>query len=355
MRAGSRVEVGLHFTLHLASQYSIPEVVRFASLARQLGFDRVWINDNFGYRHTLVALGAIAAGRAADGLPLGVAITHPYARNPLDAAAAFASLTELMPTPDLIVGLAIGDLYILGTTVDMLKPSRTVVEMARLLQQLWRGEPVRFTDFPNLSTLYRLRPERTFAMSFTPRRPIRLYCAGSARLVADALPYCDGIIIGGEFITLVQAGMLATHMGSIVESRGEGSSFKKMCEINVSVSRDRRAARDFAKKYVCHGISRQPDPVLERLGIDVERVQTVRTAFSRGGTVEQVAGLVTDDMVDAIFVAGTPDECVDRLRPYLDEATTHGFDHVLLAKLGPDYGEAINILGSGILPAIRAM
>jgi 5,10-methylenetetrahydromethanopterin reductase len=351
-------ELGLHFTLHMATQYTIPDLARLASLGQRHGFGRIWINENFGYRHTLVALSAIAAVREADGLPLGVAITHPYARNPLDAAAAFASLTEVMARQNLIVGLAIGDYFILGNSVHMLRPSQLVVEMARLLKELWKGETVRFADFPNISSLYRLKQDRSFKMSFKPCNAISLYCAGSVKLVSEALPYCDGIIIGGEFITLVEGGMLETHLEAIEQSRKrvtEVKPFKKMCEINVSVSRDRKAARQFASKYVCHGISRQPDALLQRLGIDIKQVEAVRAAFARGGTIHQVSELVTDDMIDAIFVAGTPEECIDRVALYLKEAANRGFDHVLMAKLGPDYAEAIKILGDEMLPSIARM
>lgn len=346
-----RAELGLQFTLHLATQYTIPELVHLARLGSHYGFQRIWINENFGYRHTLLTLGAIASDGGTDRLHLGVAITHPYARNPLDAAAAFSSLTELAAPRDLVVGLAIGDLFILGNTVEMFKPFQTVVETARFLNELWQGETVDFAEFPLLVDLYRLRADRSFKLSVTPQAPIALYCAGSARLVSQAMPYCDGMIIGGEFITMVEGGVLESHLRSI-SPPPEGRPFRKMCEINISVSRDRPAARRFAAKYVCHGIARQPDALLERLGLDLGRIASVRAAFAAGGTVEQVAELVSDDMIDAIFVAGTPGECRERVRRYLFEAAARDFDHVVLAKLGPDYEEALNLLGEELIPDV---
>lgn len=71
-----------------------------------------------------------------------------------------------------------------------------------------------------------------------------------------------------------------------------------------------------------------------------------------GGTVEDASKIVTDSLVNVNFLAGTPEEIVDRVREFLDATAELGFDAVSFAKLGPDYREALQLLGTEVLPKL---
>ena len=62
--------------------------------------------------------------------------------------------------------------------------------------------------------------------------------------------------------------------------------------------------------------------------------------------------MITDSMVDAGFIAGTPRECIGKLEEMCSQAKAYGFDQICLAKLGPDYEEAITLLANEMLPSI---
>jgi alkanesulfonate monooxygenase SsuD/methylene tetrahydromethanopterin reductase-like flavin-dependent oxidoreductase (luciferase family) len=81
-------------------------------------------------------------------------------------------------------------------------------------------------------------------------------------------------------------------------------------------------------------------------------VLRIKQAFEAGGTIEDVASLISDRMVDAGFIAGTPRDCAAALEEMYARAQEYGFDQICLAKLGPDYEEAITLLSSDLLPAI---
>ena len=49
-------------------------------------------------------------------------------------------------------------------------------------------------------------------------------------------------------------------------------------------------------------------------------------------------------MVDVGFIAGTPRDCIEPLEEMCAYAQEFGFDQICLAKLGPDYEEAITVL-----------
>jgi alkanesulfonate monooxygenase SsuD/methylene tetrahydromethanopterin reductase-like flavin-dependent oxidoreductase (luciferase family) len=88
------------------------------------------------------------------------------------------------------------------------------------------------------------------------------------------------------------------------------------------------------------------------LGVDRETVIQIKQAFETGGMIEQVSALITDAMVDIGFIAGTPSECAKTLEEMCARAQEYGFDQILLAKLGPNYEDAITVLARDLLPAV---
>ncbi len=52
---------GVQFTTQLASQYTVPEIVELAQIARTEGFHQVWVTDTLSFRNVFVVLTTIAA------------------------------------------------------------------------------------------------------------------------------------------------------------------------------------------------------------------------------------------------------------------------------------------------------
>ena len=100
---------------------------------------------------------------------------------------------------------------------------------------------------------------------------------------------------------------------------GSPNDIKKVCEINISVSSDYEKARNFPKRYIAHmlvvleamGFSNEE---FQALGVERETVIQIKQAFETGGTIEQVSALISDEMVDVGFIAGTPRDCVTAAR-----------------------------------------
>ena len=355
-----RGEVGLQFTTHLAKHYSVPQWVELAEFARDHGFAQVWVNDNLGHRNVFVILTAIAAKVPIN---LGTAIFVPYFRNPIDAADAFASISELMNGREISVGIARGDYAQAGNQIHMLKPLAMVKQTVECLKKLFDGETIRYGDYPALAAYFNLRSESRIQLGLRSQSPVRFYCGGNGpKIMGIAGEIMDGVLIGGFFIPLVRSGKLAgllekTERGRI--SAGRQSPLRKVCEINISVSNDHEKARAFPKRYIAHmlvvleamGFS---DDEFAALGVERATVLRIKNAFEAGGTIEEVAALISDKMVDAGFIAGTPRDCAPALEEMCARAQEFGFDQICLAKLGPNYEEAITLLSRDLLPAMVA-
>jgi alkanesulfonate monooxygenase SsuD/methylene tetrahydromethanopterin reductase-like flavin-dependent oxidoreductase (luciferase family) len=352
-------EFGLQFTLHIASNYTAPEIVEHARLGHELGFSQIWVNDNLRYRQQYVVLTAIAAQVP---ISLGTAVTVPYFRNPVDFADTLATLSEFADGREISVGISRGDLSIVGNQLTMRKPIAMVRETVAMSTALLAGERVCFGDYPALAEFYHLLPDAGIALAYRPRSPIRFYTGSNGpRLMAIAGRIMDGVLFSGLYITYVKLGRIPELLAPAEEAgrqAGRTAPFRKVAEVNVSVSQDRAQAREFPRKYAAHamvvldsiGVT---DEQLARLGIRRAEIQGLKDYWATGATVEEVALTVTDAMVDACFVAGTPEEVADGLAPVLEAAAEQGIDQVLLSKLGPDYAQAIEQLSRAVRPRRR--
>jgi len=353
-----RGEVGLQFTTHLANRYSIPQWVELAEFAHRNRFSQLWINDNLGHRNIFVILTAIAAKVP---IKLGTAILVPYFRNPIDTADAFASLSELTIGREISVGIARGDYAQAGNQIQMVKPIAMVKETVECMKALLQGDMVKYSDYPVLSEFFKLRPGAAVRLGFESKSPILFYSGGNGpRIMEIAGRVMDGVLLGGFFIPLVRSGRLAGLLEKTEHGRknaGRRTPLRKVCEINISVSNDYDKARNFPKRYIAHmlvvleamGFS---DEEFNALGIDRKTVIEIKEAFEAGGTIEQVSSLISDAMVDIGFIAGTPRDCIKPLEEMCAYAQQFGFDQICLAKLGPDYEEAITVLSRDLLPSI---
>lgn len=200
-------EVGLQFTTHLASRYSVPQWVELAALAQRHHFAQLWVNDNLGHRNIFVLLTAIASKVP---IKLGTAILVPYFRNPIDTADALATLSECMDGREISVGIARGDYAQAGNQLHLRKPIAMVKESVECLKSLLHGDEVTYRDYPVLGEFFNLRMDAKIRLGFAPKAPIRFYCGGNGpRIMEIAGRIMDGVLIGGFFIPLVRSGRLS--------------------------------------------------------------------------------------------------------------------------------------------------
>lgn len=355
---GFNGEFGLQFTTHIANQYSVPEIVRLADFARQEGFTQVWVNDNLRHRNVFVVLTAIASRVP---IKLGTAILVPYFRNPVDVAGSLAAISELMEGREFSIGIARGDLAQAGHQIQMTRPIAMVRETTLFLQALLRGETVSPAGYPVVESYHRFRDASKFRMGFSPSSPIRFYCGGTGpKILQIAGAIMDGVLIGGFYIPLVRTGRLKSLMTIARQAAGGtggSNSLYNICEINVSISRDRHLAKQFPKRYIAHMVLTlelmgfAPDE-FRALGLGPEKLAALKDAYARGATIEDAAGMLTDEEIEIGFVAGEPEECREQLEPLVKEAAVLGFDQISFAKLGPDYDEAIRLLKQKVMPGL---
>jgi len=57
-------------------------------------------------------------------------------------------------------------------------------------------------------------------------------------------------------------------------------------------------------------------------------------------------------MIDAVFVAGGPEFCRERMIEVNKTAQDHGFQQLMFSELGPDVHESMKLLCDNVIPAL---
>jgi len=348
-------EIGIQLHLPTFRHTTLPQFVDFGRTAHAGGVSQLWATDNLRSRNQFVVLAALAGSVP---LKLGTAVTVQYFRNPVDVADSVAAITELMDGREFGLGLARGN-RTTHSYVNVVKPISMLRETAESVRRLLAGEAVKFADYPTVASYFNLVPDASFKLNFLPKSPVLLYCGGNGpKALAVGGACMDGILFGGTFQSVVRAG----HMGELLQvaeqaavETGRGLALRKVAEIKLSVAQDGRVAREFAKHSVAGRVvslreGGYNDDDYRKLGIAPADVDRLQEAEKISGDVSAHPELVTDAMIDAIFVAGDPAHCREKMIEVCAMARTYGFQQLMFSELGPDLKQGLRLLCDEILP-----
>ena len=351
------LETGIQFHLPTYAHVPLPHLVELAAQAEAKGVAQLWVTDNLRSRQSFVALAAMACHLK---IKLGTAVTVQYFRNPVDLADSIATLSELMDGRELSIGLGRGN----PRTPSLIRTPRPVSvlrETARSVRHLLDGEAVCFADYPSLLEYYHFNPSATFQLNFSAASPVRLYCGSNGPLgMAVGGATMDGLIFGGHYMAALRTGRVPELLDAFdkaIPPERQATCIPKVAEIKISLSRNATAAREFVKESAGRRVLNMyregyTPEAIERLGVALPDVERLDQADRNGATEQQFDDLVTDSMIDAIFIAGTPEDCLERMLKVRDTAREQGFGQLMYSELGPDVDEALALLCDVIVPAL---
>ena len=123
-----------------------------------------------------------------------------------------------------------------------------------------------------------------------------------------------------------------------------------------SIGRDsgkgKEGAREQAAMYLANkvqNIKGSADVLLKSAGLTFEELQPVADAMERGGR-KAAAKAVTDEILHKVCaIAGTPDECIQRIEEY----HAAGCTHIMLEIWGDDRTGQAKLFGEAVLPHFR--
>lgn len=287
--------------------------IRLARMAEEARFDLVWTPDT-PRSNAFVHLAAIAANTKR--IWFGPGIARAFVRGPLQIAGGAADLDRLSGGR-LVLGLGSGtprqNLFETGQRFD--RAAARLNELIQLLRHVWAldGEaPLDFKgEFYTLAAQAALLPKPL-------RKEIPIYVAavspamlrltgrvadGLAGFPCYSLPYLKEVVLPS-----IEAGLSA--------SGRPRDRFKTTMWLITSISENRaRARRDAAYQIGFYLATRTYGHLLDFNGWQEEK-EAIHKAFFERRDMEAVADAVSDRMIDALALAGTPDECREGYQRY---------------------------------------
>jgi 5,10-methylenetetrahydromethanopterin reductase len=320
--------MSLGFDFCFVPRGPISHIGALAGLADELGFRCMWIPDQ-GFRRDPFVLYA-AAANASRTIDLGIGITSPITRHPVQIARVAATLDEFSGGR-LRLGLGSGNIPKLVRPMGM--PTDRLVGRVReglaAVRTLLAGDAVRFAGPEDAPEAVRLE--------FSPREGIPFYIgARGPQMLTLAGRYADGVLIESLF----NEDGLPHALDRI--GKGAHAGRRTLDAIDVVswqvavVTEQPEAVIDANRPWIAHLLYAGPREALLRVGVDEETLDLVTQAMERGA-VEDALGHVTDAAVRCLMLVGTPNELIQRI-----------------SEIGRRGANTISIVGTGSLDEAAA-
>lgn len=321
-----------------AEQFSAADLLGYAHLAEEAGFDSIAVSDHFQpFRHTgghapaaLPWLGALAATTTR--VRLGTSVSTPTLRfHPSVLAQAFATIEDLAPGR-LFVGVGTGESVneVPATALEWPGFSERLgrlEEAVGLMRQLWTDERVTFEGRwyrTARATVYD-RPGRQI--------PILVAAAGP-RAARFAGRVGDGFITtSGKPPELYTDTLLPAVEEGIAKAGRDAVAYERMLELKVSYAADVETAVADCRYWAPLAL-----PADAKQGVD-DPLELERLADEEHVRPES-RFICTDD----------PDEVCERAALYVEA----GFRHLVVHGPGADQAGFIRRFSADVLPRLRA-
>jgi 5,10-methylenetetrahydromethanopterin reductase len=306
----------LGISLGLSPRESVERFVRLVRTAEDLGVDAAWIVDSqLAMKDAYVALALLAHETST--LKVGPGVTNGVTRHETVVANAMATLASVAPDR-VLVGFGAGDSAVYPLGRKPLSIRETGDAVTRLRRLLGGGS----VDSPGGDLQLSFRPEPVPPVYLAASQPKMLRLAGE---VADGV-----IIMGPSDPETVRMQMASVDEGALAAGR-DPSEISRDLWVTFAVGDE--AVND-VKSWAsaqARWLAKWADvpQSLERFRPEMEEAAASYDFATHLSLKADHADSVSDDFAKVLAVAGTEDECLERLA----DLVATGLDRVTLTLL----------------------
>ena len=288
---------------------NIGETVEAARLAEAAGLESIWTTE-FPDRSATISLAAVA--QATERATVGSAIAYAFGRTPLVLAAEARDLDDLAGGR-LILGLGTGtpkmqrDWH--GLDGEHSAPRmEELVPLIRRLLRLHEG-PIDYEG-----RFYRAVVQPTAPVPPPLRTDLPIYMGGvNPRMIEAVGAVGDGLVGHPLFTPEYTNEVVRPALARGAERAGRRATVPIAGYVTCFVADDADAARQMARAVVAFNATVSTyRPVLSHHGFD-SAADRIRAAWEKRD-FGAMAGAVPDEMLDAIALAGTPEQVLTAYR-----------------------------------------
>lgn len=297
----------ISFDVGVLPNKPIQECIRMGLAAEEMGYGGIWVADSHSVMRNAYSILSVLAVQTKR-IKLATGVTHTVTRHPAVLANSWASLHELSGGRE-ILGIGVGESAVANLG---LKPEKLAVfeEKVRVIRALIQGESVEYEG-----------TEIQMPWSHADV-PIVMACSGPRSLQLGGR-LADGILFQvGSNPDFVRYALDNIRLGAEQSGR-KLEDLKLYMRVACAVSDDRDQAREEVKGYasVAAGTTFKTVPreyFNDTLWEELDRFKSQYDYAEHGSNQAKHKELLTDRIVDAIAIAGTPEEAIPRFQEIID-------------------------------------
>jgi 5,10-methylenetetrahydromethanopterin reductase len=330
------------FALYMQDKHPLAYELEIAEYAEANGFTEIWQADTRLARDCIVMMSAFLTRTKK--LRLGSGVLPIWTRNPAAIAATWSTMWELgkqisgQPDERSRVMLGIGAWWepIAGRVgVKREKPLQAMREHVESMRQLFTMEEVTYKgEFVNLD---RVRLDVVFGDTRPRDIPIYIGATGDKMLELTG-EICDGVVL--NYVVSVDYIKRAVEL----VAKGAARAGKHIDQIDrpelivCSLSDDDPKAAMFeAKKLVAYYLATEPH-IMKASNVPedlIARVQAVMGWPASEADYIAAAKVIPDDVPRMLMAVGTSDECVAKIREYVNAGVTCPILYPMMDNIKP--------------------
>jgi len=342
------------------SMEPVRETVAMATACEQAGFDAFWIAEaypwwrkhGFEARSSTAVLTVIAA--ATKRIQLGWGIISPYTRHPVQIAME-ARVMQDLAGDRFMLGLGASKIFMkeIGEGEgEKVGPATVMRESIEIVKGVLQGDAFQYEGKVFQASVPPLKAD-----AHTPRGIPPIYVAATGPVLQRMSGSVGDGLLTASITTPAFVRYSRKNMEEGANKAGKDPSKLIVGSVIVgSIGRDskkgKEGAREQAAMYLANkvqNIKGSADALLQCAGLTFEELQPVADAMEKGGR-KAAANAVTDEILRKVCaIAGTPDECIERLEEY----RAAGCTHIMLEIWGDDRTGQAKVFGEAVLPHFK--
>jgi 5,10-methylenetetrahydromethanopterin reductase len=316
--------IGIGFTGESARALSVQELVPHVVRAEKLGFESIWMAEDYYYRNAIVALTKFASSTKK--IKLATGIINPITRDPALIAMSFAGLDEISKNRS-IIGLGSSlRLKIYEPHLNKVNYLAAMKECVEIIRKLLTGEKITYEG-----SVFKVRNVKLGVKPSRSNIPIYIGAMGP-KMLQLAGEIADGVLLTAgaapEYIKLAVKNIeIGAHRAGRKLDEIDVASFvilsisKKDCGVVKRITR-----RELAFLITLPAF----DYVLKACGLlEAKNVQVIRE-YGRKGEMGKAAEHVSEELINALAIYGKPKDCLEKFEEY----RTSGLDLPVIVPIG---------------------
>jgi 5,10-methylenetetrahydromethanopterin reductase len=322
----SQKKVGIGFG---GGPYTVQHMTETVRLAEGCGFDSAWMTNDMGGRTPYVTLACWAMN--TERMRLGVAVSNPVTRHPVELAQTVATLDEAS-NGRVVLGIGTGNSWRSLTGDQLTKPIGLMKRAMQIIRELWalpettyQGSPVsiRASDWiwPN-------GPPADF------RKNIKIYMgAGGPQMTRLAARRADGLLLGmGKYVPRIEAQV--NLFRTTAQEAGRDPDELEVGALIVTYVVENDEDLELMRRIVASHTQRYSEDKARQRGIELDAFRKIKDIYDRYSDKTanvkygmepaacEAAPYVTQAMMEAFSVVGTPALCARQLEKYVAAGVT---------------------------------